>query len=153
MESNTMATSITREMRELRTPLGGLVPYVSGCGNAGRAIWLNISRTGAAVRLGRYLRPGHIVQLQPLDEESGESWSIAARIAWCERIPGTLQFRAGLEVDRSCPETALRFAALGYAARALNRNTNRTVLTAGWSPDAAAPALSNAGRTEWVRAV
>ncbi|MCA9428840.1 MAG: hypothetical protein KC994_27425, partial [Candidatus Omnitrophica bacterium] len=62
-------------------------------------------------------------------------------------------FRAGLMVARHCPEMALRFATLGYEAQALNRNTSRTVLTAGWSSDAAAPALSQSGLNALVQAV
>ena len=147
-----MAT-LSEHVRELRTPLTGSFHYVSGCGDAGRATWLNISRTGASVRLGRYLRPGHVIRLQPAGQENDLDWAIPATIVWCARIPGTLQFRAGLAVDRTCPETALRFATLGYEALAMNRNTNRTVLTAGWSPDAAAPALSQAGLAPLVQAV
>lgn len=147
-----MATSTTH-VRELRAPLAGTLHYVSGCGNAGRAAWLNISRTGASVRLGRYLRPGHRVHLVPADADQGAPWAIPARIVWCAPIPGTLLFRAGLAIDRRCPECALRFAELGYAARPSNKTNRHTVTTAGWSPDAAAPALSNAGRTDWVRAV
>jgi len=147
-----MATQINH-VRELRTPLAGSVHYISGCGDAGRAVWCNISRTGASVQLGRYLRPGHVLQLQPFTRDTEACWAIPARVVWCERVPGTLQFRAGLAVDRRCPETALRFAALGYEALATNRNTNRTVLTAGWSPDAAAPALSNTGLAPLGQAV
>ncbi len=82
-------------MRELRTPLSGSFAYASGCGEAGRAVWLNISRTGAAIQLGRYLRPGHLIQLS-LESGNDGGWSIPARIAWCVSIPGTLQFQAGL---------------------------------------------------------
>ena len=147
-----MAT-LRNYVRELRTPLAGSVHYVSGCGDAGRATWINISRTGASVRLGRYLRPGHVLQLHPTGQENDTVWAIPARIIWCVRIPGTLQFKAGLAVDRSCPEIALRFATLGYEALALNTNTIRTVVTAGWSPDAAAPALSPTGLASLVQAV
>lgn len=140
-------------VRELRNPLAGTVRYVSGCGNAGQATWIDISRTGASVRLGRYLRPGHIIQLRPAGDDRDPVWGIPARIAWCTRISGTLQFRAGLAIDRSCPEDALNFAALGYEALAMNRNTSRTVLTAGWSPDAAAPALSKASLAPMVQAI
>jgi hypothetical protein len=152
MESDHMA-KVNREIREIRTPFTGAFTYVSGCGDAGRATWLNISRTGAAVRLGRYLRPGHVVQLHPASVDQDASWSIPARVVWCTRIPGTFQFQAGLAVDRSCPEATLHFATLGYAARALNTNTDSAVVTAGWSPDAAAPALSPTGLASLVQAV
>lgn len=118
-------------MRELRTPLTGTFNYASGCGEAGRAAWLNISRTGAAVRLGRYLRPGHIIQLLP-DIEEPEAWSIPARVAWCVPAADTVLFHAGLAVQRTTPENALRFATLGYEALVLNKNAESTVVNAVW---------------------
>jgi len=147
-----MAT-FRNHVRELRTPLIGNFRYVSGCGNAGQATWIDISRAGAAVRLGRYLRPGHLIQVQPAADDPEQHWAIPARIIWCSRIPGTLHFRAGLAIDRSCPETALRFATLGYEALALNKNNNCTVTTVGWSSNAAAPTLSPSGLTSLVQAV
>ena len=120
--------TIIQKLRELRTPLTGIFAYASGCGDAGRAEWLNISRTGAAMRLGRYLRPGHVIQLLPeLDD-----WVIPARIAWCAPIADTPHFRAGLAVERNCPESALRFATLGYQALALNKSHTNAVVTAVW---------------------
>ena len=120
--------TIIQKMRELRTPLKGIFAYASGCGDAGRAEWLNISRAGAAMRLGRYLRPGHVIQLLP----EADDWVIPARIAWCAPIAGTALFRAGLAVERNCPESALRFATLGYQALALNKNNSNSVVTAVW---------------------
>lgn len=125
-----MAHLVTK-MRELRTPLTGTFAYASGCGEAGRAEWLNISRAGAAIQLGRYLRPGHLIQLL-LESGNDEEWNIPARIAWCVSIPGTLQFQAGLAVQRTNPESALQFATLGYEALAQKRNAafldNRTLV-------------------------
>lgn len=126
--------------REIRTPLWGTFHYVSGCGEAGRATWLNVSRTGAGVQLGRYLRPGHVVQLQCDGDETTGTWPIPATVIWCRPIPDSVQFQAGLAIDRTCPETALRFATLGYAALAMNKSNLTTVTTAGWSASHAAPA-------------
>lgn len=125
-----MAHLVTK-MRELRTPLTGTFAYASGCGEAGRAEWLNISRTGAAIQLGRYLRPGHLIQLL-LESGNDAEWNIPARIAWCVSIPGTLQFQAGLAVQRTTPENALQFATLGYGALALNKTNSNSVITAVW---------------------
>lgn len=135
------------QLRELRTPLSGSLAYLSGCGEAGRADWLNISRSGAALRLGRYLRPGHRVELMPAAD-----WTIGARVAWCARVPGSLQFVAGLVIDRSCPEGALRFAALGYGAQAANKNTPYSVVTSVW-PSLAANAEPATRPNDFVRAV
>lgn len=140
-----------REMRELRTPLAGAVTYASGCGEAGRADWLNISRCGAALRLGRYLRPGRVIQLQPV---SDEDWQIAAQITWCAPIPGTPLFKAGVAVQRTCPESALRFATLGYEAQAQNKSTNAKVSNnAVWPSFIAAPAGLPTRLNPLVRAV
>lgn len=122
---------LNTRMRELRTPLTGTFAYASGCGEAGRAEWLNISRTGAAIQLGRYLRPGHPIQLL-LESGTGEEWNFPARIAWCVSVPGTLQFQAGLAVQRTNPESALQFATLGYEALALNKSNLNSVVTAVW---------------------
>lgn len=125
-----MAHLVTK-MRELRTPLTGTFAYASGCGEAGRAEWLNISRAGAAIQLGRYLRPGHLIQLL-LESGNDEEWNIPARIAWCVSISGTPQFQAGLAVQRTTPESALQFATLGYEALALNKNNPNSVVAAVW---------------------
>jgi hypothetical protein len=113
-------------LRELRTPLTGTCTYASGCGEAGRAQWLNISRTGAALRLGRYLRPGHVIQLL-LD--AGDR-VILARIAWCVPIAGTLHFQAGLVAQPIGPESTLSFATLVHEAQTSNKNTEASVLSA-----------------------
>ena len=91
--------------RECRERLEGLVFYAYGENGHGAAEWEDVSRTGASVRLGRYLSPGRELRLRfdsPL--EGGESHEIAARVTWCRRVPGSVEFRAGLVVrcfDRS----------------------------------------------------
>ena len=119
--------------REMRTELDGSIAYKSGCGEAGQATWLNISRTGAAVVLGRYLRPGRLVSLEPNGTTQTDTVAIPAEIAWCFPVPGTLHFEAGLKILRSDPEIALHFAALGYSALAENRNNAKTVANVVWS--------------------
>lgn len=87
-------------------------------GDTGRATWLNVSRAGAAVRLGRYLRPGKRLQLcfaSPL--QYGAIVELPARVAWCRPLEGGVEFAAGLQVRRDAPEAALAFAALGYAVQ------------------------------------
>ena len=120
--------SNTTEHRELRRRLNGALCYRSGCGNGGKATWLNISRTGASVRLGRYLRPGRRIYL----EATQNSPAIPAEIVWCVPVPGTLQFRAGLQLLRTDPEIALLITNLGQRALGENKNPSNTVVDAVW---------------------
>lgn len=118
------------QIRELRRELSGAIEYSSGCGEGGRATWLNISRTGAALRLGRYLRPGRQITL--LSTTEGGATTVPAEIAWCVPIPGTMYFRAGLRINRDNPEVALHIATLGQSALLKNKTRLETVTEAGW---------------------
>ncbi len=105
-------------IRERRTPVAGCVAYRLESGDTGRAAWLNVSRVGAALRLGRYLRPGKRLCLRfasPLP--AGGTVELPARVVWCRPVAGGVEFDAGLVVRRDTPEAALAFAALGYAAQ------------------------------------
>ena len=139
-----------QQIRELRQGRRGHIAYNSGCGEGGRAEWINISRTGAALRLGRYLRPGRIIYLEPTGDRPV---AIPAEIAWCAPIPGTLEFRAGLRVLRVTPEVALQFALLGQGARE-NKNALETVTNVAWSPTNSVDAtLPNAAAGQLTHAV
>jgi hypothetical protein len=137
-------------IRELRRKRRGTLEYTSGCGEGGRAEWLNISRTGAALRLGRYLRPGRTLYLESPD---GLPVRIPAAIAWCTPIPGSLDFRVGLRVLRADPEVALQFAILGQAGRE-NKRSLKTVHNAVWPASAIeATILPNAAAGHLTHAV
>lgn len=105
--------------RETRTPLQGTVRYVYGDPEeAGVARWREVSRTGARVLLGRYLRPGRWMAISfdsPL--AANAPLTAKARVAWCKPLPGGIEFEAGLQILRDTPEMALDFAALGYRVR------------------------------------
>ena len=105
-------------IRERRTPITGRVAYHTESGETGPSTWLNVSRVGAAIRLGRYFRPGKRLSLRfasPLWFDADVE--IAARVAWCHPLPGGIEFAAGLQVLRHDPESVVAFAALGYAAQ------------------------------------
>lgn len=128
--------SATYAMRELRIPLRGNVRYeYDSPRDGGLAHWIDVSRVGAALHIGRYLRPGREVTLyfeSPL--VSGTELAVRARIVWCRplRDCGTA-FVVGLQVHREDPKLALDFAALGYRARAAaNRTGTKTVEPAVW---------------------
>ncbi len=119
-------------IREQRCTLSGPVAYTSGGGEGGQATWLNISRTGAAILLGRYLRPGRPINLDLAAGEGGAVVAIPAGIAWCVPVADTLHFKTGLKILRNDPEIALYFASLGYTARAENKINAETVIEAVW---------------------
>ncbi len=101
--------------RERRTPVSGWVAYRCESGVAGKGYWLNVGRTGAAIRLGRALRPGEYLSLRfasPL--MLGEDVEVVARVIWCRPLDGVREYAAGLQIRRDTPEAALAFSALGY---------------------------------------
>ncbi len=119
--------------RERRTQLGGSLQYTTGCGEAGQATWLNISRTGAGLLLGRYLRPGRTLLLELAATETDCTVLVPAEVAWCVPQLGKPSFKTGLRIHRDDPEVALHFAKLGYRALAENKNGGKTVVTAVWT--------------------
>ncbi|HPO17081.1 MAG TPA: PilZ domain-containing protein [Candidatus Hydrogenedentes bacterium] len=101
--------------RERRTPVTGWVAYRSESGAVGKGYWLNVGRTGAAIRLGRELRPGEMLSLRfasPLT--LGGDVEVAARVIWCRPLDGVRAYAAGLQIRRDAPEAALAFSSLGY---------------------------------------
>ena len=134
--------STGKSVRELRTPLSGEVAYETGCGEGGQGQWINISRTGAAVVLGRYLRPGRLIRLDMAAHEAGPT--IPAEIAWCIPAPDFLHFQAGLRIVREDPETVLHFATLAYRANEKNKFLSKTVLDADPLPNVDLSKLTSA---------
>ncbi|MBI1320318.1 MAG: hypothetical protein GC168_15430 [Candidatus Hydrogenedens sp.] len=117
--------------REMRNALRGALQYTcAGPDDEGTARWLNVSRTGAAISMGRYLRPGREITLvfdSPL--AYSHPHEVRARIIWCRPAGGGIEFTAGLEIYRDTPEMALDFAALGYAARRQSNNATGAPVT------------------------
>lgn len=111
--------------REARTELGGTLRYGYGAPeDTGVAQWVDVSRSGAAIQLGRYLRPGREITLEvnsPLAMNG--PLKVRARVVWCTAARTAGHFNAGLLVYRDTPEMALDFAALGYAARRQQNTT------------------------------
>jgi hypothetical protein len=122
-------------IREQRTALTGSLTFAYGTEHTGTAQWRNISRTGAQVRMGRFLRPGRTLRLQfdsPL--QPGRLVEVEARIVWCSPKATTHQFNTGIAILRQDPETALDFAVLGqHARREANNSSTPKVLPVVWS--------------------
>ena len=105
-------------IREPRASLDGPVTYEYGEGERGLARWSNVSRTGAGMRLGRYLRPGTPVRMtfaSPV--ASGGVALMEARVIWCRQAQAGIEFEAGLKALRRNADAALAFSALGHQAR------------------------------------
>lgn len=127
--------------REPRTRMQGRLAYTCDAGHAGHAQWLDLSRVGACILLGRYVKPGRELRLR-LDSPlaSGGRLELRARVLWCRQVQQGPEFAAGLYIRRDTPEMALGFAVLGHAARHAE-NKRRT------APVEAAVAKHAAART------
>lgn len=126
-----MTTTFTT--RETRTALRGNVQYAYEAPvDEGMAQWLDVSRVGAALQLGRYLRPGREVTLR--FQGASELRSVRARIVWCRpALEVANAFFAGIQVYREDPQLALDFAVLGHTARAaVNKSAVKKVEPAVW---------------------
>ncbi|MBI2434207.1 MAG: PilZ domain-containing protein [Candidatus Hydrogenedentes bacterium] len=141
----------TQQIRERRIGTSGTLTYHYDGGECGAAHWLDVSRVGAKLRLGRYLRPGRQLEIEFASPLSGDAIRVAARVMWCQ-MKGAAEFLAGIHVRREQPETALAFASLGYqgldtmppaniaAGSEVSSNVwphFRPLESAGWEPAAA----------------
>jgi hypothetical protein len=124
----------TEQMREQRVTLEGRLVYEYADGEHGVALWHDVSRVGARIQLGRYLRPGRLVCLEfdsPLGTEA--IVTVEVQVVWCRQVAGAPEFVAGLRVRRRTPEEAIAFAALGYAgAGHLNKVDGGAVTPGMW---------------------
>ncbi len=115
-------TKMEHTAREARYTLGGTVQYTYGLPvEAGMAQWCDVSRAGASISLGRYLRPGRELYLEvPSPLTPGALVKVRAQVAWCAPACEAGHFVAGLLVYRDTPEMALDFAAISQWARSTN---------------------------------
>lgn len=97
--------------RESRVAVSGKVVYRhSDPEEQGVAQWCNVSRAGAGITLGRYLRPGREIVLELEDA------MVRGRIVWCAARRGC-GYSAGLSILRDTPESALAFTRFRERAR------------------------------------
>lgn len=123
-------TKLEQTAREARYILGGSVQYTYGLPvESGMAQWCDVSRAGASISLGRYLRPGRELSLAiPSPVTPGVVVQVRAQVAWCAPAGEAGQFVAGLLIYRDTPEIALNYAALGHWARSTNSAVSKRVL-------------------------
>ena len=108
----------TETQRETRATLKGRIAYRYDDDQTGTGAWVDVSRVGAQVLLGRYLRPGRTLTLRfasPL--VSNRELEVTAQVVWCRPEKYSQDFTAGLLIQRDTPEMALDFAVMGHGAR------------------------------------
>jgi len=103
----------------VRVPVERLISYQHGPDMQGVASCRNVCRSGACVRLDRYLRPGTYAMLafDPLCEHDSRV-EVKARVAWCRRANGNGGFMAGVRVFDDEPDATQAFLALVNQAEA-----------------------------------
>lgn len=121
-------------VREVRAALDRRVTYEVTPGDGGSATWIDVSRVGVRMLLGRYLRPRRVIALAfaaPWDEHT--EVRLSARVIWCRQAKDSAEFHAGLQVLRESPESALAFGLLVQQAReAANNEGGNAVLPTVW---------------------
>jgi len=124
----------TEYVREVRSALDGRIAYEAEAGERCNASWMDVSRDGARVALGRYLRPGRVIAIAFTAPHDGRTEvSLQARVIWCRQGGGSAEFHAGLQVIRETPAAALAFASLVRTARnAANKAKPGAVLNTVW---------------------
>ncbi|MBI2423596.1 MAG: PilZ domain-containing protein [Candidatus Hydrogenedentes bacterium] len=120
---------IAEQIREARYGLEGAVLYTDGAGEQGQGIWLDVSRVGGSMKLGRYLRPGRSIDLT-FKTPAGVLALIPAQVVWCQPAADRMHFVAGFRVDREDPEASLCYAQLRHAGR-LNKGAGAGVSSEG----------------------
>ena len=101
-----------------RVPFAHSVRWFSGDGEGGVATVRNISRSGASVSLGRYLRPGPVVRIA-FDgfEYAGGAVDVQALTVWCRPEAGAPdRFIAGFKFVQGERRTLGAVSEVFYAA-------------------------------------
>ena len=129
-----MQAANTEHVREVRSTLTGRVAFEVAPGERGTASWMDVSRVGARMVLGRYLRPGRLVTLAFTAPWNGSTEvSLVARVVWCRQGSDSAEFHAGLQIVREDPAAALAFSLLLQIARgAANNAGSGAVITTVW---------------------
>lgn len=95
---------------ERRIAFGTLV-YQDSPQDKGWARWCSVSRDGACIHLGRYLRPGKHLMLRSHGAHRSE---FKARVVWCRPVAGGAHFVAGLKIFHDTPDSEEALAALAW---------------------------------------
>ncbi|MCC6142296.1 MAG: PilZ domain-containing protein [Candidatus Hydrogenedentes bacterium] len=98
------------QRRFTRIVHGGEVRYRLGDDQHLEARCLDIGWGGAALRLGRYLRPGTAIEVFFATGE-GQGQAVRGRLVWCRPLPEA-EFLAGVEANLDHGETVFSLSAV-----------------------------------------
>ena len=117
MSAEAIAYTETEERQTKRVPYRGVVEYGVGCGGTGKAEWVNVSHSGASLRLGRYLKPGRMLRINTYASE------FSGQVVWCHALPDGESFEVGIEMVNEPLEASL--TVLAAVARRLMGKVNK----------------------------
>jgi hypothetical protein len=118
METSGLAVSAVDQRASKRLPAFGTLEYQASPDDTGWARWQTVSRDGACIHLGRYLRPGKYSLLR-WRRHLGTA-EFKARVVWCRPVSADGHFLAGLKIIHDEPgseEALAAVAGLSAAAR------------------------------------
>ena len=123
-----MVIGFAQEQRDTdRCPWAGGLTYQYGPHDKGTAFCRNISRNGAGIVLGRYLKPGRYVLLTADSPFSGPApIELKARIMWCRPTGNNSRFNAGVLVYEDDFDAMLAFTWLADHAATVEGNAPAT---------------------------
>ena len=101
MGAHAFAIPATDERRTRRVPLRGQFEFRSGDDETGKAEWRGLSRNGACIQTGRYLRPGREIRI------ISHGLELDARVVWSRAKEDGERFIAGLTLINKTPEASL----------------------------------------------
>lgn len=121
-------------IREARSAMQGPVTLEVNPETRLNASWSDVSRVGARVVLGCYVRTGRVVALTfTAPWNSHTEVMLQARVIWCRQGGDSAEFLVGLQVLRETPEAALAFSLVRQISRdAANRAETHVVLPTMW---------------------
>jgi len=91
MSSEAIAITANEARVTKRVPYAGTIQFTANK-HEGAATWTNISTNGAGIELGRYLRPGRVIQVNTVAS------SFTGVVMWCKPISGSDTYEAGLRM-------------------------------------------------------
>jgi hypothetical protein len=109
---------VEQRSSDRRTAFGTL-SYQDSPDDRGWARWCSVSRDGACIHLGRYLRPGKHIMLRLHHHTDVATSEFKARVVWCRPIAAGAHFVAGLKIFHDQPESEEALAALAWPASAV----------------------------------
>jgi hypothetical protein len=100
MSSEAIAIAAKEERVTKRVPYFGAIQYTANK-YEGAAKWNNISTNGASIELGRYLRPGRVIQIDTVAS------SFTGVVMWCKPVSGSDTYEAGVRMVNDNIESSL----------------------------------------------